>query len=174
MGLGAAGRTAGRRPLKLVLASVGRLKAGPERELFERYSKRAAVLAGAAGLTSVSFREIDEGKARDLDERRAAEGKALADVAGKGAWICALDERGTALTSEGWAQEIAKARDAGQGTYAIVIGGPDGIDPELRRAARSTLAFGSLTWPHQMVRVLAAEQIYRCLTILTGHPYHRA
>jgi 23S rRNA (pseudouridine1915-N3)-methyltransferase len=142
--------------------------------LFERYAKRAAALAGSAGLASVTFREIDEAKARDLDERRAAEGRALAEIAGKGAWICALDERGTAATSAGWAQEIAGARDSGQGTYAVVIGGPDGFDPAFRRAARSLIAFGALTWPHQIVRVLAAEQVYRCLTILTGHPYHRA
>ncbi len=160
--------------MKLILASVGRLKAGPERELFDRYSKRAAALAGAAGLTSVSFREIDEAKARDLDERRAAESRALAEIAGKGALVCALDERGNAATSLGWARDIAKARDSGQGVYAVVIGGPDGLDPEFRRAARSVVAFGALTWPHQLVRVMAAEQIYRSLTILTGHPYHRA
>ncbi len=160
--------------MKLVLSAVGRLKAGPERELFERYAKRAAALGGSAGLTGVTFREIDEGRARDRDERRAAEAKGLTETAGKGAWICALDERGTALTSAEWAQEIGRARDAGQGSYAVVIGGPDGFDPEFRRAARSRIAFGALTWPHQIVRVLAAEQIYRCLTLLTGHPYHRA
>ena len=160
--------------MKLLLAAVGRLKAGPERELFDRYAKRAAALAGPAGLTGVSFREIDEGRARDRDERRAAEAKALAEVAGKGAFICALDERGAAATSAGWAQEIARTRDAGVAVYAVAIGGPDGFDPEFRRAARSTVAFGALTWPHQLVRVMAAEQIYRSLTILTGHPYHRA
>jgi 23S rRNA (pseudouridine1915-N3)-methyltransferase len=160
--------------LRLILAAVGRLKAGPERELFDRYAKRAAALAGPAGLTGVSFREIDEGKARDVDERRAAEGRALADIAGKGAFVCALDERGAAATSAGWAQEIARTRDSGQAVYAVVIGGPDGFDPEFRRAARAVVAFGGLTWPHQLVRVMAAEQIYRSLTILTGHPYHRA
>ena len=160
--------------MKLILAAVGRLKAGPERELFDRYAKRAAALAGSAGLTGVAFREIDEGRARDLDERRASEAKALAEIAGKGAWICALDERGAALTSAGWAQEIARARDAGQGVYAVAIGGPDGFDPAFRAAARSVVAFGALTWPHQLARVMAAEQIYRSLTILTGHPYHRA
>ena len=160
--------------MKLIFAAIGRLKAGPERELFDRYAKRAAALSGPAGLTGVSFREIDEAKARDRDERRAAEAKALAEIVGKGAWICALDERGTAPTSAGWAQEISRARDSGQGVYAVVIGGPDGFDPEFRRAARSVVAFGALTWPHQLVRVMAAEQIYRCLTILTGHPYHRA
>jgi len=159
--------------VKLVVAAVGRLKAGPERELFDRYAKRAAALSGSAGLASVTFREIDEAKARDLDERRAAEAKALADIAGKGAWVCALDERGAALTSAGWAREIAGARDSGLGVYAVVIGGPDGFDPPFRRAAHSSVAFGALTWPHQIVRVMAAEQIYRCLTILTGHPYHR-
>ncbi len=160
--------------MKLILAAVGRLKAGPERELFERYAKRAGALAGSAGLTGVLFREVEEGRARDLDERRAAEAKALGEIAGKAAWICALDERGAAFTSMTWAQEIGRARDAGQGVYAVVIGGPDGLDPAFRAAARSVVAFGALTWPHQLARVMAAEQIYRSLTILTGHPYHRA
>jgi 23S rRNA (pseudouridine1915-N3)-methyltransferase len=159
--------------LKFAVAAIGRLKAGPERDLFDRYAKRAAALGAAAGLTGVAFREFDESRAKSVKERRGAEGRALMEAAGKGAWICALDERGAGVTSAAWAAEIARARDAGQAAYAVVIGGPDGLDPEVRRAARSLVAFGALTWPHQLVRVMAAEQIYRCLTILTGHPYHR-
>ena len=70
--------------------------------------------------------------------------------------------------------EIARTRDAGLPAYVVMIGGPDGLDAEIRRNARTTIAFGALTWPHQLVRVMAAEQIYRCFTILAGHPYHRA
>jgi 23S rRNA (pseudouridine1915-N3)-methyltransferase len=160
--------------LKLLLAAVGRLKAGPERELFDRYAARAAALAPRVGLSGLNFREFDESRARTAEARRAEEGRALLDAAGRDAFVCALDERGAAKSSAAWAEEIARARDAGQPAYAIVIGGPDGLDPEIRRAARSVVAFGALTWPHQLARVMAAEQIYRCFTILAGHPYHRA
>ena len=160
--------------MKLLLAAIGRLKAGPERELFDRYAKRAAQLAGSVGMASVNFREFDESRARTAEERRAAEGRALLEAAGRDAYLCALDERGAQMTSPAWAQEIARERDAGRGTYAILIGGPDGLDPEVLRAVRSRVAFGAQTWPHQLVRAMAAEQIYRSFTILAGHPYHRA
>ncbi|MDE3175531.1 MAG: 23S rRNA (pseudouridine(1915)-N(3))-methyltransferase RlmH [Pseudomonadota bacterium] len=160
--------------MKLVLASVGRLKAGPERELFERYLKRAAALGPSVGISGFACREFEESRGRTVEERRAAEGRALLEAAGKGAYLCALDERGASITSAGWAAEIGRARDAGAAAYVVMIGGPDGLDPEIRAAARATIAFGALTWPHQLVRVMAAEQIYRCFTILAGHPYHRA
>ena len=160
--------------MKLILAAVGRLKAGPERELFDRYAKRASSLASSVGLSGFAVREFDESRARTVEERRAADARALIDAAGRDAFICALDERGAAIASAAWATEIARARDAGRATYAVVVGGPDGLDPELRVAARSMVAFGALTWPHQLVRVMAAEQIYRCFTIMAGHPYHRA
>lgn len=159
--------------MKLVLAAVGRLKAGPERELFDRYAKRAADLAPRVGV-SVNFREFEESRARSVEERRAAEARALISAAGAGAFVCALDERGSAASSAGWAAEIGRVRDEGRPAYAVVIGGPDGLDPDLRRTASSLIAFGALTWPHQLARVMAAEQIYRCFTILSGHPYHRA
>jgi 23S rRNA (pseudouridine1915-N3)-methyltransferase len=160
--------------LKLLLAAIGRLKAGPERELFERYAKRATQLCGSVGVASVIFREFDESKARTVEERRTAEGRVLLEAAGRDAYLCALDERGAPMTSAAWAQEIGRERDAGQGTYAILIGGPDGLDPQVRSAARAVIAFGAQTWPHQLARAMAAEQIYRSFTLLAGHPYHRA
>ena len=160
--------------MKLLVLSVGRLKAGPERELFDRYAKRASGLAQSVGVASVEFREFDESRAKGAEERRAAEAKALLEAAPKGASACALDERGAALTSPDWAEDMARARDGGAPAYVVFIGGPDGLDASVRAAARRTIAFGAVTWPHQLVRVMAAEQIYRCFTILAGHPYHRA
>ncbi len=160
--------------MKLVLASVGRLKAGPERELFDRYLKRARAMGASVGIPALELREFEESRARTVEARRAAEGRALLEAAGKGAYLCALDEHGASIASAGWAAEIGRARDAGVAVYVVVIGGPDGLDPEIRGAARATIGFGALTWPHQLVRVMAAEQIYRCFTILAGHPYHRA
>jgi 23S rRNA (pseudouridine1915-N3)-methyltransferase len=160
--------------VKLIVLSVGRLKAGPERVLFERYAKRASGLAQIVGLSGVDFRELDESRARSAEERRTAEVRAFLEAAPKGAWTCALDERGRAVTSAGWAEDIARARDSGAPAYVVCIGGADGLDLAIRNAARLTVAFGAVTWPHQLVRVMAAEQIYRCFTILVGHPYHRA
>jgi 23S rRNA (pseudouridine1915-N3)-methyltransferase len=160
--------------LRLLLIGVGRLKAGLERELFERYFKRLADMARASGVSGVDLREIDEGRAQRAEERRAEEARAILAALPKGARLVLLDERGAALGSAQWAQEIGKARDDGTPAYALAIGGPDGLDPLLREKAHNILAFGAMTWPHQLVRVMAAEQLYRSLSILAGHPYHRA
>jgi 23S rRNA (pseudouridine1915-N3)-methyltransferase len=159
--------------MRLTLIGVGRLKAGPERELFARYFKRAADLARAQGIAAVELREIDESRARRAEDRCAEEARAIRAAVAKGAWLTLLDERGAALTSRQWAEEIGRARDDGVSAYALAIGGPDGLDPALRSEARALVSFGAMTWPHQLVRTMAAEQLYRALSILGGHPYHR-
>lgn len=159
--------------MRLFLLSVGRLKAGPERELCARYVERAQASARAAGFTGFETREIDESRARRPEERKAEEARGLRTLLPAGARIVLLDERGRQKTSEAFAADLSRARDEGQSACALLIGGPDGHDPGLRAEAAEVLAFGAMTWPHQLVRVLAAEQIYRAMTILTGHPYHR-
>jgi 23S rRNA (pseudouridine1915-N3)-methyltransferase len=159
--------------MRLTLIGVGRLKAGPERELFDRYFKRAADLARALGIGAVELREIDESRARRAEDRCAEEARAIRVAVPKGAWLTLLDERGAALTSRQWAEEIGRARDGATGAYALAIGGPDGLDPALKTEARALISFGAMTWPHQLVRAMAAEQLYRALSILSGHPYHR-
>jgi 23S rRNA (pseudouridine1915-N3)-methyltransferase len=160
--------------LRLTVIAVGRMKAGPERELWDRYAKRLAGLASSLGIAHMEWREVDEGRARGAEERRAEEARAILAAAPKGGWLAALDERGAALTSAQWAAEIGKARYGAAASYAVVIGGPDGLDPSVRAAARTIISFGAMTWPHQLVRVMAGEQLYRALSILAGHPYHRA
>ena len=159
--------------MRLTLIGVGRLKAGPERELFARYFKRAADLGRAQGVAAVELREIDESRARRAEDRCAEEARAIRAAVPKGAWLTLLDEGGAALTSRQWADEIGRARDGGVAAYALAIGGPDGLDPSLKTEARGLVAFGAMTWPHQLVRAMAAEQLYRALSILSGHPYHR-
>jgi 23S rRNA (pseudouridine1915-N3)-methyltransferase len=159
--------------VRLALIAVGRLKSGPERELFDRYFKRLGALARSLGIASVELREVEEGRARRAEDRQAEEARAILAVAPKGAWLALLDERGAPMTSAEWAAEIDKAREAAASAYAVVIGGPDGLDPALRAEARTIVAFGAITWPHQLVRVMAGEQLYRALSILGGHPYHR-
>ena len=138
--------------MRLVLACVGRLKAGPEREIATRYLMRAAAGARAIGLTGVDLREIDESRSRRPEDRRVEEAKALRALIAPGARVIALDERGGALTSERVAADIGRARDAGAAGYVLAIGGADGFDPEFRESAHLTIAFGAMTWPHQLAR----------------------
>jgi len=160
--------------VKLILGAVGRLKAGPERDLAARYLERARAAARPLGFSGPQVRELEESRARRAEDRKAEEAKALAALLPPGARIVALDERGASLSSENFAASMGKARDDGAPALALFIGGPDGLDEDIRKRAHLTLAFGAMTWPHQLVRVMAAEQIYRAITILSGHPYHRA
>ena len=160
--------------MKLILGAVGRLKAGPERDLAARYIERARAAARPLGLSGPDVRELEESRARRAEDRKAEEAKALLALVPAGARIVALDERGAAISSEKFAQALAAARDDGAPALALLIGGPDGLDEELRRRAKLVIAFGAMTWPHQLVRVMAGDQIYRAITILSGHPYHRA
>lgn len=160
--------------MKLRIIAVGRLKQGPERELAERYLSRAADVGNGLGLRSFDVREIPESRAHDADARKADEARAIAAHIGSDATIFCLDERGQNLDSAALAATIAKRRDGGTAEIVFVIGGADGLSPELLRQSQVRLAFGTATWPHQLVRVMLLEQIYRAMTILSGHPYHRA
>lgn len=159
--------------MKLFLLGVGRLKAGPERELVARYGERCLAFGKKLGLAGLELREIDESRARRPEDRKAEEAAALAALLPPGAKKICLDERGKTMTSDAFAQKIGAWRDDGAPACALIIGGPDGLDPRFRDEADLSLAFGAMTWPHQIVRALAAEQIFRALTILSGHPYHR-
>ena len=160
--------------MRIVLIAVGRLKAGPERELFDRYFKRLSEGARAIGLTGVDLREVPESRARRPEDRVNEEADGVLKVVPGDSLLVLLDERGAPITSSEWAAEIARARDSGRAAYAVAIGGADGLGPQLRPRAHRLVGFGAMTWPHQLVRVMAAEQLYRAATILSGHPYHRA
>ncbi|WP_294540062.1 23S rRNA (pseudouridine(1915)-N(3))-methyltransferase RlmH [uncultured Rhodoblastus sp.] len=160
--------------MKLLLVAVGRLKAGPERELVARYAGRCVAMGRNIGFSSFDMREIDESRARRPEDRKAEEAAAIWSLLPSSSKIICLDERGRALSSADFAQKLGEWRGCGAGNCVLVIGGPDGLDPGLREKADLTLAFGAMTWPHQLVRALAAEQIFRAMTIISGHPYHRA
>ena len=160
--------------MRLVVAAVGRLKRGPERDLAERYGERAAKAGRAIGIRAVTISEIDESRARRSADRVAEEATALKKFIPPQAAVLALDEHGETLTSEALAQRVGRWRDQGRSDLVILIGGPDGLAPELLAKADLRLAFGHMTWPHQLVRIMAFEQFYRAIAILSGHPYHRA
>ncbi len=160
--------------MRLIIAAVGRLKDGPERALFEKYRDRFEPPAKRLGLAPAAWHEIGESRATDAVKRREEEGAALLKLVRAAEFVIALDERGKHLTSEAFAKTLARTRDGGAKAAGIVIGGPDGLSQAVRDAAKLEIAFGAMTLPHQLVRVVLAEQLYRAATILSGHPYHRA
>jgi 23S rRNA (pseudouridine1915-N3)-methyltransferase len=158
--------------MRIVIAAVGRLKRGPEVELAQRYRERAVKSGRGIGLRSLDVIEIAESRARDAQRRMLEESIALANIIPERAAIVLLDPRGEPLDSNGLVKRLRGWNDGGR-DVAFVIGGPDGLAPTLSESADLHLAFGALTWPHQLVRVMLLEQIYRAVTILSGHPYHR-
>ena len=160
--------------MRLVVISIGRLKQGPERELTERYRERFDDIGRNLGFRALDIHEIPESRARDAAGRIAEEAKAIAAATPDKSMLVALDERGDNIDSTSFARHLGRWRDESAASAVFVIGGADGLSPDLRRKAKLRMAFGAATWPHQMVRVMLLEQIYRAATILTGHPYHRA
>jgi len=154
--------------------AVGRLKAGPERELCDRYLERARKIGPKLGLKGFGVEEIPEGRGARAAERMAAEATELAARLATGDRLVSLDAGGDMIDSAGFAASLAKDATASVPRCIFVIGGPDGLGRTLLDRSHRTLSFGRMTWPHQVVRILLAEQLYRAATILTGHPYHRA
>jgi 23S rRNA (pseudouridine1915-N3)-methyltransferase len=160
--------------MRLMIVTVGRLKSGPERELCERYSERIRATARAVGITDIRTIELAESKQRRPDDRKADEAAAIRAEVPEGAVLVLFDETGKALSSEQFAAFIAQSRAAAPPALVFVIGGADGLSQTLVQDCAASVSFGRMTLPHQLVRVLVLEQIYRAITILTGHPYHRA
>ncbi len=159
--------------MRLVVAAVGKLKRGPEHQLAERYRERLDKIGRSVGLRGVKAVEILESKNRDANHRMIEESIALANLIPDGAAVVLLDEKGRALDTGGLVDAIRSWRDSGRSACVFIIGGADGLAPGLRDKADLTVAFGALTWPHQLVRIMLLEQLYRVATVLAGHPYHR-
>ena len=145
--------------MAVTVHAIGRLKRGPETELVERYTKRLKRL-------KTTVRELPERASKDQ------EGEALLASIPASAFVLALDEHGEDLPSVKFARLLGDQLDQGR-DLAFVIGGADGLSDSVKQRADILLRFGRMTWPHQIVRGLLFEQIYRAETILLGHPYHR-
>ena len=156
--------------MRVHLIAVGRLRAGPERDLVDDYLVRFDRTGRPLGLGPVVEHEVEDKKNLGM----GAEGELLARAVPSGAALVTLDERGKVMTSPEFAGLLARWRDGGRQDVAFVIGGADGIDPALRTRADASVSFGAMVWPHMLVRVMLAEQLYRAATILGGGPYHRA
>lgn len=157
--------------MRLAIAAAGRLRGGPEAALIDDYSARIRSLGRGLGVSAFDIREIEAPKGLSGEKRQERESALLMEATPDARRI-ALDERGDNLSSADFARRIARLRDEGTGEIAFLIGGADGHHASLRADER--IAFGRATFAHMLVRVMLAEQIYRALTILSGHPYHRA
>lgn len=159
--------------MRIAVAAIGRLKDTGETELFARYAKRLQPFAKSHAIGPLDLIELPESRAGSEALRKADEAARLLKAIGKCEVIVALDERGAAMTSDTFSAWLGRQRDQGAGAVAFVIGGADGHGDDLLSAAKLKLAFGGMTLPHGLARVVLAEQIYRAATILAGHPYHR-
>jgi 23S rRNA (pseudouridine1915-N3)-methyltransferase len=159
--------------MRIVVVAVGRLKQGPERELAERFRKRAADAGRGVGLNSFDIVEIKESRAGDAARRMLEESIAIANVIPERAVTVILDERGESLSSGAFAGRLQGWRTQDKPAVVFIIGAADGLAPSLREKASLAIAFGAATWPHQLARIMLLEQLYRAVTIIAGHPYHR-
>lgn len=159
--------------MRLTILSVGRLKRGAEHDLFQHYVQRVSGAGQALAIEPLKAIEVAQSRRSSAAERRQREDPVLLAKLDPGARLVALEEKGKSLNSAEFAALIGKWREEGVGEIAFALGGPDGLGDEVRQRASMRLALGPMTLPHGLARIVLAEQIYRALTILAGHPYHR-
>jgi len=155
--------------MRLTICAVGRLRCGPERDLYNDYAKRLDRAGRALSLGPLDLREVEDKKGGGMPAEAALLDKSIPD----NAVLWTLDERGSLLSSPEFSHKICALRDDGASDLAFVIGGADGIDADLCARAQVSVSFGKMVWPHMLVRVMLAEQLYRAVGIAAGTPYHR-
>jgi 23S rRNA (pseudouridine1915-N3)-methyltransferase len=151
--------------MKIVIASIGKTKKTAEAELVARYLKQTR--------WDVTLKELPDAPASlPGPERKKWEAEKIMAQTGADAQLVVLDAMGEQLTSIQFAKMIATAQSGYAKRLIFAIGGQDGLDASVISQAKRVIAFGTATWPHQLVRALLAEQIYRAYTLSIGHPYH--
>ncbi|MEE9374801.1 MAG: 23S rRNA (pseudouridine(1915)-N(3))-methyltransferase RlmH [Rhizobiaceae bacterium] len=159
--------------MRVFIAAIGRMKKGSEQDLVSRFQDRVIKTGKAIGITALESVEITESRASTSEVRKNEEECALLEKLPEKCVLITFDERGKRPTSREFSAILQSVIDAGTQNIALIIGGPDGLSPTLRQKADHIISFGSLTIPHQLVRILVIEQLYRAITIRTNHPYHR-
>ncbi|KAA6205163.1 MAG: 23S rRNA (pseudouridine(1915)-N(3))-methyltransferase RlmH [Candidatus Tokpelaia sp.] len=159
--------------MHIAIFAVGRLKKGAEADLADLYTERFAKAGALVGLQFDGVHNIGESRAPTPEQRKEEEAAALQAGRKRGCLLVLLDERGKNLSSRAFARNLQQWRDKGQQNLLLALGGPDGFAEAMRGEADIMLAFGAMTWPHRLARIMLAEQLYRAALILAGHPYHR-
>lgn len=160
--------------MRISILAVGHDKAAPETTLCDGYLRRVERQGRTIGVTAVRTENLGESKRDTVAGRTAQEAERLMAGVRPGSRIIVLSERGTQHTSAAFAALLRRFLDDGETELSFLIGGPDGHDTTLEARADLLMSLGKMTWPHRLARVMLAEQIYRAVTILTNHPYHRA
>jgi len=155
--------------MKVTVCAVGRLQGrSEERALTDDYMSRFNQTGRNLGWGPFYEIEVEARKGSDMAEEAVLLRRALP----KGALVVGMDERGRVMSSPDFAGKLSNWADQGR-DVVFVIGGADGIDPALRKDADMLLSFGTMVWPHKLLRVLLAAQLYRAASIVAGGPYHR-
>ena len=160
--------------MRLQVLGIGKLKAGPEKTLSLDYQTRLEALGRKAGIAKMTVTDFAESQGQTASQRQAEEAKILREALAPKACTLVLDERGKSFTSEGFSRLLQRHLDQGTQDLAFLIGGPDGHGAETRKHAGQLISLGEMTWPHRLVRIMLLEQIYRAVTIMVNHPYHRS
>ena len=160
--------------MRIIIAAIGKSRTSPEHQLVEEYTMRANGLARQIGFSGVELIAGEAPKKLQGAARIDKESAILSAAVPQGADFIALDERGRNINTTEFTNLLARHRDDGRGALAFVIGGADGLSPQMKSKATQTLSFGAATWPHMLVRAMLCEQVYRAMTVLAGHPYHRS
>ena len=155
--------------MRVHICAVGRLRNSTEKILIDDYCRRFEKTGRGLALGPVHLYEVEDKKAGG----RSAEADLLGRSIPKGSLVCSLDERGKLMSSPDFATLLGQWRDQGQSDVSFIIGGANGLHPDLRARAMASLSFGKMVWPHRMVRLMLTEQLYRAASILAGTPYHR-
>ncbi|WP_026941089.1 23S rRNA (pseudouridine(1915)-N(3))-methyltransferase RlmH [Hellea balneolensis] len=155
--------------MKIILRAGGIIRSGPEREMIDDYMRRAQGLARGTGFLGIEEQQVDLRNAKS----RERETQMLLKDSPAGAKLIIFDERGKTPTSRQISERFENWRNEAIPQLILTIGGADGFEPSAIPSGATKWAFGPQTWPHKMVRLMAAEQIYRALSILARTPYHR-
>jgi len=159
--------------MRIAIAAVGKLRNGPQAGLVDDYKSRIQGTGRGIGFSDFVINEVEAPKGLTGKKRQEKEGKLLLSTIAPASRRIVLDERGKNFKSSAFANKLAQWRDESMGATTFLIGGADGHDPSIVNNADVTMSFGTATWPHMLVRVMLCEQIYRAMTILANHPYHR-
>ena len=158
--------------MKLKVISIGQLKNNPILEIQRDYESRILSLSKSVGIKNLEIKELPISKKSSIKERQKEEAKIISQHIKQNNLNLFLDGKGENINSVDISQIILKSSFDGK-DLVFFIGGPDGFDEKIIKVANKIISFGRVTWPHKLIRIMLLEQLYRGVTILNNHPYHR-
>lgn len=158
--------------MKLKVISIGQLKNNPILEIQKDYESRILNLSKSVGIKNLEIKELPISKKSSIKERQKEEAKIISQHIKQDNLNVFLDGKGENINSVDISQIISKSSFDGK-DLVFFIGGPDGFDEKIIKVANKIISFGRVTWPHKLIRIMLLEQLYRGITILNNHPYHR-